>query len=308
MLDWQRRGVLVTPRGDDAWSTHAQAPTVVPLTDELWRVYFAGRDRANRGAIFAVDVEPEHGMRVVRVHDRPFLTPGRSGGFDEDGVGPACALRDGARIVLYYVGISSAPGMPNRHAIGMAISDDGLAFERLQGEAIFSPGEGDPYSTSIPYVGRAAAGFEMWYHSTTGWYDEAGRREATYTIRHAVSSDGIRWARTAGTALRGEDATAQSTRPWVAAGRIWFSRRGLAFRNGAPGAYRIVCAPLDVRGRCATVRAEPINFANPPEPGDWDGEMQAYASIAQARDRLVLFYNGNGFGAKGFGWAEAALS
>jgi hypothetical protein len=69
-----------------------------------------------------------------------------------------------------------------------------------------------------------------------------------------------------------------------------------------------VSAPLEERTGCATARAEPIRFANPPERGDWDGEMQAYASIAAAPDRLMMFYNGNGFGAQGFGWAEAALS
>jgi hypothetical protein len=41
-----------------------------------------------------------------------------------------------------------------------------------------------------------------------------------------------------------------------------------------------------------------------PVPAGWDGEMQAYPVVLQQADRWWLFYNGNGYGASGFGIAE----
>jgi hypothetical protein len=309
MLRWRRRGLLVSPRGDAAWSTHAQNPTALALSDDLWRIYFAGRDARNRATLFAADVDPRREMRVLALHDRPLLAPGVSGAFDEAGLGPACALRDGRRVLLYYAGVSAARDVPHRHAVGLAASDDGLRFERVTPDAVFASGSHDPYSVSVPFVRRARGGFEMWYHSTTGWYAHDGRREATYTIRRAFSPDGVAWAPVGADVVPPEHAATGSTRPWIAhdgsRARLWFSRRGTRFRDDAEDAYRLVSAPLNDDETALGDPPQPVRFTNPPQIGAWDGWMQAYASVVRADSRLVMFYNGDGFGRAGFGWAEA---
>ena len=35
----------------------------------------------------------------------------------------------------------------------------------------------------------------------------------------------------------------------------------------------------------------------------WDSEMLAYAGVMKEKDRYIMFYNGNGFGASGIGYA-----
>jgi hypothetical protein len=36
----------------------------------------------------------------------------------------------------------------------------------------------------------------------------------------------------------------------------------------------------------------------------WDSTMIAYPCVLEVDGRRLMFYNGNGFGAEGFGWAE----
>jgi len=38
----------------------------------------------------------------------------------------------------------------------------------------------------------------------------------------------------------------------------------------------------------------------------WDSKMVTYPCTAEAGDRHLMFYNGNGFGAAGFGYAVAS--
>ena len=45
-------------------------------------------------------------------------------------------------------------------------------------------------------------------------------------------------------------------------------------------------------------------FINPPEPGDWDYEMQCYQSIVKSGDKTYMFYCGNDYSNAGFGYAE----
>jgi hypothetical protein len=50
--------------------------------------------------------------------------------------------------------------------------------------------------------------------------------------------------------------------------------------------------------------AEPVIFENAPQAADFDSWMQAYPCVLTDGDDLVMFYNGDGFGVGGFGWAR----
>ncbi|MBW3593603.1 MAG: hypothetical protein KY396_07900, partial [Actinobacteria bacterium] len=41
-----------------------------------------------------------------------------------------------------------------------------------------------------------------------------------------------------------------------------------------------------------------------PAASGWDSVMTTYPWVHRHTDRTYLFYNGNGFGETGFGWAE----
>ena len=53
-------------------------------------------------------------------------------------------------------------------------------------------------------------------------------------------------------------------------------------------------------------RDDEVGLSPPPE--GWDGAMQAYPMVLRDGDRFVMLYNGNGYGASGFGCATAEAS
>jgi hypothetical protein len=91
-------------------------------------------------------------------------------------------------------------------------------------------------------------------------------------------------------------------RPWVvppAAGAHGYTMH-YSVRGGAVP-YRLAIA-ASVDGRAFVPIAGEPGISPGPEP--WDGEMMYASSVWQRGARSYLFYNGNGTGATGFGWAE----
>jgi hypothetical protein len=280
---------------------------VLELSAHLWRIYFAGRNAGNQASVLAVDVDPSDGMRVRARHLQPMLPPGLPGTFDFGGSGPSCALTIGGRVHLYYTGISRGRDVRFHLAIGLALSDDGLTFTKAFDGPVRGAGPLDPFFVSVPCVRRADDGYRMWYVSGTGWNETDGALEPTYEIRSCRSPDGVMWEQASTAALpAGSAGETALGRPWVSADgtglRLWYSRRGHPFRRPGDGAYRLASRRVDVSG-AAVGEAEPVAFENPPGDGDFDGWMQAYCCVVPFEGMQVMFYNGNGFGEAGFGWA-----
>jgi hypothetical protein len=82
---------------------------------------------------------------------------------------------------------------------------------------------------------------------------------------------------------------------------MWFcSRDSNDFRDGG-GAYRIGYArsPDGV-----TWERDDAFGGLDVAPEGWDATMTAYPYVVRHADRLLMFYNGNGFGRSGIGYAE----
>jgi len=305
---WRREGVLVTVQPDHAWwASHAQLPAVLEMPDRLWRVYFGARDRDNRSRMMAVDIDPGDNMRVVREHFHAMLEPGPVGAFDHGGASPSSALWVDGRVYLYYIGVSERRDVRGQTAIGVAFSKDGLHFSKAFSGPVHGVGQRDPYFTSAPVVRREGAGYRMWYVSGTEWRSAGDRPEPFYEIRTTSSPDGLVWNPRSEAVLALQAPSAGYGRPWLAewqAGlRLWFSVRGEAYREPGDGAYRLASVLADERGTI-TGPSQPIVWENPPGSGDFDSWMQAYACVVPNGDDLIMLYNGNDFGRKGFGWAR----
>jgi hypothetical protein len=99
---WRREGQVVAVKPGHAWwVSHAQLPTVLPVSERLCRVYFAARDAGNHSHIVAVDIDPGDGMRIVAEHLEPLLERGAVGAFDHEGAGPAAAIVVDRQVRLY---------------------------------------------------------------------------------------------------------------------------------------------------------------------------------------------------------------
>jgi hypothetical protein len=306
---WCRQGLLLPVKpGHPSWKSHAQIPTVLPLSERLWRIYFGARDGENRSRILAVDIDPGDDMRILAEHFEPLLDLGPPGTFDREGMVPATAIRVDGEVRLYYGALFVRRDVPGQATIGLAISDDGLRFRRAFAGPVHGLGPYDPLFSSVPNVRRTSDGFRMWYIGGTQWRDIDGDVILANEIRTTHSCDGKVWDIRSQTALAPDSPEIVGFgRPWIIETdgglRLLTSRRGAAHREAGKEAYHLVSVAADARGSFSGA-AEPLQFENPPREDDFDSWMQSYACIAPYKRDLVMFYNGNDFGREGFGWAR----
>lgn len=304
--------LLAPPSSHEWWRSHAQCPTIFPHSESLWRIYFAARDASNQSRIIYADFDPDHNLRLVRLVTEPLLELGPPGAFDSAGMGPSVALRVGDRVFLYYVGISLRRDVPHQTAVGLAISEDGgSTFRRAALGPVLSTGPFDPFFASTPHVAYQDGLFQMHYMSGVAWERHGDVFDARYLIKYAHSHDGIHWWTADRIALGFAEAPESAlARPWVVRRQsgfhMWFCARGP--RRGDPASekpYRLGYAH-SADGLLWRRQDDWLLFENPPQPGEWDAAMQAYPCVVPHRDELLAFYNGDGFGQTGFGFARVS--
>lgn len=303
LLQWETLGLIFRPeQGADWMRTHAQVPTPL-LCDGFIRVYFASRPEPGLSLTSYVDLDADDPTRILDVCAEPILPLGEPGTFDEHGIMPSCAIRVDDAIFLYYSGWSRSASVPYVNSTGLAISEDnGKTFRKYSAGPILSRDTMNPYSATSPCILREDDQWDMWFCSGTSWVKIDGKYEHTYDIKHAFSENGIHWMTDVQPAIAQSASFEAITRPWVWREQdkwqmLYCYRGSKEFRNG-PNGYRIAYAEsIDA------VTWELMEFASVNMPnGDWDRQMAAYPATIES-GKSWLFYNGNSFGAGGFGLA-----
>jgi hypothetical protein len=297
---WRSLGRLYVPAGrHPKLLTHAANPLPVRLDDRHYRVYFSGRDAEQRSSVGSVIVD----LAARRVVDDESHTPrflhGPPGTFYSHGVSVGCHARVGEDDALYFMGWHQPPCAHWHGEIGrLRMAADGALS--LASEAPFFPrSDADPVSLSYPWIWRDARGdWRMAYGSTVTW--DAGNGEMVHVLREARSSDGTRFT-----------ATPREV-PWVVGVAQAFSRPTVlsldndehwmwySYRSGRGERYHIAAARSEGDGPWSLVLD---GTGVPPSGEGWDDEMQAYPNVLRHDGDVYLFYNGNGYGATGFGLA-----
>jgi predicted GH43/DUF377 family glycosyl hydrolase len=310
LFTWGKKGLIFAPDGRYEWmQSHAQNPSVLVLEDRL-RVYFSCRPKKDkdgnvRAVTTFVDLDKQNPGKVMYIHDRPILSLGDVGTFDQFGVMPGAVLKIGSEVWLYYVGWVRCEGVPYNHAIGMAVSDDdGVTFKRLGSGPLFGRTVNEPFLQNSPYVYRQEKNFHMWYSSGIKWIEYEGRMESIYVLMHATSQNGIHWERKSVPCVPYiVDAECQTNPSVITIGdryHMWFCYRcGLDFRNAERG-YRIGYAWSD--DLVTWHRDDAVGELLPSEEG-WDSQMVCYPCVVNLDGNVLMFYSGNYFGRDGFGYA-----
>ena len=191
-MKWTKRGLIFRPANNHEWmASHASLPLPDKVSEKVIRIYFATRSKQNKSAITFIEVEADDPARILYVHDKPVLSPGRSGTFDDDGVGPYSLVTEGSKKYLYYGGVNASVTVSYRNAIGLAVSEDnGLTFERVCEGPVVDRNQQEPYFTAAADVMHCGNHWKMWYGSATGWSVVNGRSEPRYQIKYGHS---VRW-------------------------------------------------------------------------------------------------------------------
>lgn len=302
-LEYYDLGLVFDPSECHEGLRYSQVPTPIFLSEEVIRIYLAGRSSENETFIYSIDVCSDDPTRILDIRSDPILAPGKLGCFDENGTMPSCVILENEKLFLFYSGWSIRKTVPYNNLTGCAVSDQSGDFERLSAGPVLGQSLVDPLSATSPWIIKHNYGYLMFYCAGLDWIEINGKLEHTYNIKTARSDDGVNWTPTGNVAVEQKSKEEAITRPTVLAGNdgfhMWFCfRQSKDFRGGS-GSYKIGYAysqDLITWDRAA----DPIALKNR-KFGSWAGNMQAYPAAIRVKENKYLFYNGNGFGMAGFG-------
>jgi hypothetical protein len=309
-MNWIKKGFIYEPNKAFSWNqSHAQVPVVDILNDKVWRIYFSTRDSQSRSTGSYIDVEAGNPSNVLYVHDQPILPFGAIGTFDDCGVMPSWVVQHGSLKYMYYIGWNVRNTIPYHNAIGLAISQDGgHTYQKFSEGPIIERNHIEPYFNGTSCVLIDSDGtWKNWYLSCTGWKEFNGKVEPFYNLKYAESADGIHWKREGKVAINYKDdneagLVKASVLKENGLYKMWYAYRNLQNYRTDPGnSYRIGYAEsgngIDWERKDALMEHFTIS-----EHG-WDSQMIAYPHVIQWQGQKYMFYNGNGFGQSGFGYA-----
>ena len=160
----------IIPVVPGTWHNFVTANADVIRVGDEWRLYFRGNSKQTDGTVNAAiglltcPVDGFDGVTWQAHAGNPVTRPGPAGSFDDLGaLDPAIVEADG-RFLLYYTAVpQERPESVGRgwghsvKSIGLAVSDDGLRFERWGNEPLI------PAFAAAPEVVRHAGEYWMFY-------------------------------------------------------------------------------------------------------------------------------------------------
>ena len=294
-------------------NSHCHKPTPLIIDSETIRVYFGTRDDKNRTRTTFVDLDASdvYNLKVTYEHDKPVLNLGKIGTFDDSGVNVCSILKKDIYIYMYYIGWNPSTTVHTRNSIGLVFSEDqGKTFYRCWDGPILDRNRIEPYYTgAVDVFLDEDDKWHMWYTSGTEWKIIHNKPEVYYHIKYAYSEDGIDWKRPNISCIPSTDMYEATARPsFFRLGSRYamiYSRRSLVdFRCDASQAYRAGFALSRDKMKWERLDSK-IDFDI--SDAGWDSNSIAYPYVLSFKDKLLCFYNGNGFGKTGFGYCILEL-
>ncbi|MRX67915.1 hypothetical protein SAMN06265349_105291 [Flavobacterium resistens] len=303
---WNKKGLIYNVNGEYEWNkSHAQVPVADLLLDRI-RIYYATRNTLGKSNVSFIEVDKDEPNKIISENKKPLFNFGKLGTFDDSGIMPSSIVTVGDKKYLYYVGWTTRQSVPYQNAIGLAISDDGgLSFNRISDGPVITVNHIEPYFSGTSYVIFDEGIFKMWYLSCIKWEVYDGKSEPIYNIKYAESLDGINWNQTGKVAIELNDdeggLVSASVIKENGLYKMWFGKRKQSdYRININNTYRIGYA--ESTDGINWKRKDNLAGIDISKNG-WDSEMISYPNVIQASNNLVMFYNGNGFGKSGFGYA-----
>lgn len=294
---WQKQGVIFNKH----W---AQLPIVDIEHKDFWRVYYSNRiDNKSYPKYF--DVEKGNPSNILNFCDTPILPLGELGAFDQAGVMPAEIINFNDKKFLYYIGWSNRKDVPYFNTIGLAISHDGgKTYNKFSTGPVFGCSYKEPGYTGTISILIENGIWKAWYLSCRKWEEHNGIIEPLYDIKYAESKNGIDWEPLNITCVPLQEQEGGISQAKVIKENneyhMWYSVRNKTdYRNNKTNGYKIKhCKSKD--GLVWQLEQKPV--LEPSNIG-WDDVMVEYPYVINIENKKYMFYNGNGFGKEGIGYA-----
>jgi hypothetical protein len=310
-MAWLKKGIIYKPNGLLEWSkSHAQLPVAEYIENlDVIKIYFSTRDKYSRSLPGYIVVDSNNPKLILEIAEKPILGLGDIGAFDDCGVMPSWITNYDNKKYLYYIGWNVRNTIPYHNSVGLAISNDGgVTFNKFANGPLWDRSYSDPYYSGTSCVIIDKGIWKNWYLSCTEWRIIDGRAEPRYHIKYAESMDGINWIRKGDVAIDYKsDVEAGIVKASVIIEdgiyKMWYSRRNFVnYRIDTSNSYRIGYAEsTDGINWMRKDESVGIDIGN---NEDFDSIMIEYPHVLDVKNRKYMFYNGNGFGISGIGYAE----
>jgi len=297
-MKWIKTGRLYEPENSDPYLlTHASNPLAVFLKDDVYRVFYNGRNTENKSSVSYVDIDIIKG-EIVHDHKKPIFKFGNDDSFYSHGVSIGCTYRVEESDYILFMGWQCPEGHHWRGDIGRLKLTDGNATLQIDpSEPFITIDNEDPVSLSYPYVIFDKGIYRMWYGSTIDWSSENG--EMIHVINYAESEDGNNWIKK-GPAIPYEIGKAQAfSRPAILV-RDGFYHMWYSYRSGDGSKYKIGYSKSKDG---INWESDNLNSGILASDEGWDSEMVCYPFVFDHNEKTYMLYNGNSHGKTGFGLA-----
>lgn len=302
-MKWEKQGLIYCPQGgEQEWINNtALTPTPFLLDEETIRVYCSFRDSTGKGRIGYVDVESKNPSNIIKISERPVVELGTPGCFDDNGMILGDVLNVEDRIYMYYVAFQLVEKVKFLAFSGVLISEDnGDTFYRIKQTPVMDRTDEGIYGRCIHSVIKQDDIFKVWYSVIYDWTYINGIPYPTYDIKYTESVDGIHFADEGIQCIKCSGNEYRIGRPRV--------------RINDSGVYEMLYTfdTLDKEYKSGYsestdginwIRKDNMVGINVSDIG-WDSEMVCYPVVLTTKYGTYMFYDGNGMGKDGFGYAR----
>lgn len=296
-----RKNRIYVPDGSMPWAkTHAMNPTIDILNNGRLRIYFSSLDAQSVGRIGYIEVNASEPTEVLYVSTKPVLDIGVDGAFDDSGVISSSIKDVEGKKYLYYFGFQKVEKVRFLLFTGLATSmDNGQTFQRVSTTPVLDRTIEDLHVRSLPHVIIENGKWRMWYSGVNRWVDIKGKRMPFGEIKYTESADGISFTKKPQLCLSPYEDEFSLSRAFVFKEDLLYKM--IFSRRMKTDIYKLGYAE-STDGIQWNRNDDKIVVTDSKE--EWDSEMICYSSIVKVNDKTYLFYNGNGFGKTGLGYAE----
>lgn len=304
-MKWEKRGLIYCPNGQNGWDNQfAMLPTPLLISQNRLRIFLGFCDKKNIGRIGYVDVNPQNPSEIIEVSEKPILDKGTKGCFDDNGAVPISLVKNNNEIYLYYIGFQLGIKVPYYMFCGLAISNDGgYTFKRYSKVPILDRTAEDLYARCGSFVMKDNNTWRMWYIGSLGegWTEKNGKQLPLYTMKYLESKNGINWENKSDVfCLEFKNSDEHGFgRPFVFKENNIF-KMYYSIRTYSRGYY---IGYAESKNGINWTRLDDKSGIDVSERG-WDSENISYPWLYKYNNKTYMFYNGNGCGKTGFGYAE----
>lgn len=297
-----KKGCIYCPKGEHDWEINTfMTPHAMIISPGVIRIWGGVRDVAGISRIKYIDVEESNPSKILDVSQSPSLDVGANGCFDDNGVILGDILPVDDKLYLYYVGFQHVQKAKFYAFSGLAISSDiGKTFERYSEVPILDRTSKGRFGRCIHTVLHEEGKFKCYYAIINDWKVIHNIPYPIYNIWYTESDNGIDFPYQDNClSVDTLDNEYRIGRPKVYKtndGYEMYYTRDLVSKEYIAGYAK------SKDGIVWTRQDEMFPFIK--SDNGWDSQMACYPVKLSSGDKKYLFYNGNGMGKTGVGYAE----